>query len=471
MRVAASLRRLPTARHPLSRPRAAQMAATAAPSPAWAALEARLKETAALASIANLLGWDEMTMLPPGDAAAALCASQKSALAAVVHARETDPALGKALQELSSDSSAGLDEWQSATVRLASRDYRRASALPASLVRAKAELESRAYAAWAAARAADDFSLFAPALGETFSMAKECAALIDPSNPNPYDVLLDEYEIGMTGARVETLFATLQAGLVPLLRLIKDAGTPPPMAPDAPAPYPVAAQAALCDAVVKAVGFDVNAGRLDVSPHPFTGGTGPFDVRMTTRFKEGASLDELAEGVTGAVHEAGHALYEQGAGLAGPGSRWAPREPAPECGVGGRAWRRPPAARRPPSLLQASLPPSPASPSPVPSPWARTSRSPSSGSGAWGCRRRSASTWPRRPPPRFRTRRRSRRPLCTPRSTGSSIRASSGWKRTSCSTLCTSCCATRSRKGSSMATFQSPTSPPAGLNCRRSCWA
>jgi carboxypeptidase Taq len=47
--------------------------------------------------------------------------------------------------------------------------------------------------------------------------------------------------------------------------------------------------------------------------HPFTGGTHPTDVRMTTRFKQ----DDLLEGLTGAVHETGHALYEQGRNLVG----------------------------------------------------------------------------------------------------------------------------------------------------------
>lgn len=36
-------------------------------------------------------------------------------------------------------------------------------------------------------------------------------------------------------------------------------------------------------------------------------GAHPRDVRMTTRFKS----HDLSEGLTGAIHETGHALYEQ----------------------------------------------------------------------------------------------------------------------------------------------------------------
>jgi len=71
--------------------------------------------------------------------------------------------------------------------------------------------------------------------------------------------------------------------------------------------FDVDAQAKLCDEVAVDLGFDLNKGRLDVSVHPFTGGACPADVRMTTRFKEG----DLLEGLTGATHETGHALYEQ----------------------------------------------------------------------------------------------------------------------------------------------------------------
>jgi carboxypeptidase Taq len=68
----------------------------------------------------------------------------------------------------------------------------------------------------------------------------------------------------------------------------------------------VAAQRALCDRVMRLLGFDFEAGRLDVSTHPFCGGV-PEDVRMTTRFAEHEFLGSLM----GTVHETGHGRYEQ----------------------------------------------------------------------------------------------------------------------------------------------------------------
>jgi len=55
------------------------------------------------------------------------------------------------------------------------------------------------------------------------------------------------------------------------------------------------------------IGFDFEHGRLDVSAHPFCGGT-PDDVRITTRYDE----SDFARALMGVLHETGHALYQRG---------------------------------------------------------------------------------------------------------------------------------------------------------------
>ncbi|MEW5308984.1 MAG: hypothetical protein WDW38_000901 [Sanguina aurantia] len=99
-------------------------------------------------------------------------------------------------------------------------------------------------------------------------------------------------------------------GLIPLIAQIKAS---PHQLSDAwlKGSYSVETQASLCKKVALDLGFDMGKGRLDVSVHPFTGGSHPTDVRITTRFKP----DNLMEGLTGAIHETGHALYEQGRNL------------------------------------------------------------------------------------------------------------------------------------------------------------
>ncbi|MGZ5252469.1 MAG: carboxypeptidase M32, partial [Caldimonas sp.] len=52
--------------------------------------------------------------------------------------------------------------------------------------------------------------------------------------------------------------------------------------------------------------FDFEAGRLDESAHPFSGGV-PEDTRLTTRYRE----DDFVQSLMGTIHETGHARYEQ----------------------------------------------------------------------------------------------------------------------------------------------------------------
>ncbi|GAX80590.1 hypothetical protein CEUSTIGMA_g8027.t1 [Chlamydomonas eustigma] len=266
----------------------------------------KLKDLSSLQGISGLLGWDEMVMMPSG--AAASRGAQKAALAGVVYDKETDPELGQLLDTLRKEQK-GLDEWASANIRDAHKSYVKATAIPKDLAQRIARHETDSYQAWVEARKASDFSKFAPYLQKWVDLSKEKAAFIDSTKP-AYDVLLDNYEKGMTSARLDEIFVQVREGLVPLIAAIKSKiGT----IDDAwvKGTYETEKQAELCKQVALDLGFNLENGRLDVSVHPFTGGTHPTDVRMTTRFKQ----DDLLDGLTAAVHETGHALYEQGRNL------------------------------------------------------------------------------------------------------------------------------------------------------------
>jgi carboxypeptidase Taq len=71
--------------------------------------------------------------------------------------------------------------------------------------------------------------------------------------------------------------------------------------------FPAGKQRALVLEVMKAVGFPFDRGRLDESQHPFTEGV-PGDIRVTTRFDP----DDVFNGLLGALHETGHAMYDLG---------------------------------------------------------------------------------------------------------------------------------------------------------------
>lgn len=268
----------------------------------YLALCTRLREINALSSISGLLGWDEQVMMPKE--AAELRATQGSTLAGAVFEKETAAELGEILAKLVEKPP--TEQWKAANVREAARNYKRKTALSKDLAQREARLSSDGYQAWARARASNNFPSFAPVLESWLELTREKCAAINGAAP-PYDVALESFEKGLTSARLDEVFAELRAGLVPLLADVRARGTPPDdswLGGD----FDVGAQTALCRSLALEMGFDLARGRLDVSLHPFTGGAGPSDVRMTTRYK----AHDLIEGLTGTIHETGHALYEQG---------------------------------------------------------------------------------------------------------------------------------------------------------------
>ena len=276
---------------------------------AYDALTVRLRKLADLDAVEATLQWDELVMMPDGAAEAR--GRQKAALAELKHGEATSAAMGAAIAAAETSGAGEGCAWRAANIRDARRDYDDAVRVPASLKAREAELGAKGYAAWHKAREANDFASFAPVLKELVALRKEFAAACADEGVKPYDYLLDQFERGMTSERLDEIFGELRRSLAPVIKTVLDA---PPLeqhpiftgaVPDA---FPEAAQERFCRAVAAKMGFRFDTGRFDTSVHPFTGGSGPFDVRITTRYDE----DNFMDAAMGVIHEVGHALYEQG---------------------------------------------------------------------------------------------------------------------------------------------------------------
>jgi carboxypeptidase Taq len=258
-------------------------------------------ELADLESANSLLGWDQETTMPPrGVAGRSMVAST---MAGILHDRLTEPALRDGLRSLNADGD-GLGDLERAQIRELFRIHDRAARIPRDLVQALAEHESKATALWAEARTNRDFKSFAPCLEEEYRLKRAVAEAVGYED-DLYDALLDEYE---PGARIKDVFAVLEEVrdfLIPLVGKIVDSGKTGQSTLTA-GPFDPAKQDALGRELIAAMGFDMKAGRLDVSNHPFTSGIHGGDTRLTTRYKE-----DLSVGLFGTLHETGHGLYEQ----------------------------------------------------------------------------------------------------------------------------------------------------------------
>ena len=268
---------------------------------AWGAFEARMNEQSDLGGIMGLLGWDEQTMCPPGGRGAR--AHHGATLAAIAHQRLVDPAYGEAIEAAAA--LPDLTVAQQAMVREARRGRDKATKLPEAFVRAMAQQRSATNQAWEHARDTKRFEDYRPALEQLMRLKVEEADLLKGDGTR-YDALLDDFEPGMRLERLEPLLGSLRDRLVPFAQTLLDA--PAPDVAVLEQGFDRDRQYAFSLRVLENLGFDFEHGRQDLSTHPFTGGTAPSDVRLTTRVWE----DWLPACLYATVHECGHGLYEQG---------------------------------------------------------------------------------------------------------------------------------------------------------------
>ncbi len=268
---------------------------------AWERLLARLRELEDLSVALRLLHWDQQVLMPPAGAAAR--ARAIGSLESAAHRLLAAPETGALLEELRSQGS--LDATQCASVRVLTRDYEQATKVPEELVRDLAEVRGHCYQAWTEARPASDFRLLQPELERLVGLKKQEADALGWEGER-YDALLDQYEAGTTTADVAAMFDELVSGLRGLVEPVEKRMPEP--ADFLLAPYDERHQKALCNWLVEQLGFDTSAGRLDTSPHPFTMHVSAGDVRQTTRTESPGVLGAIYA----AIHETGHALYDQG---------------------------------------------------------------------------------------------------------------------------------------------------------------
>ncbi len=257
-------------------------------------LRDRLAELADLKALQTLASWDQLVMMPSGGAPAR--GHQIGTLARVVHDRSTSPELGEWLEELGEHELSGLD---GDIARLARRDWERARRVPADLAAEMSKAHSDGQESWQAARAADDFAAFAPALERNIELARAYGRCLDEEGRGIYQSLIDDFDFGLRTDTLRRLFGELGTKLSALVEEARE-GAPPRRLE-----VPGDVQRSTVETVMRRLGVEAEQWRLDVSAHPFSASMSRTDQRMTTRYGDGG-----IESLLSSMHEFGHALYE-----------------------------------------------------------------------------------------------------------------------------------------------------------------
>jgi len=249
-----------------------------------------------------VLDWDSRVSMPHNGAAAR--ADATATITTLIHERFVSDEIGALLEELRPlEQERGHDSVEGALIRLTRREWERARRVPSELTGEISRAAGIAVAAWDEAKAASDFPSFAPHLERMVELKREYVACFPPTE-EAYDVLLDEYEEGMTTAEVTRVFDRLKEVLVPLVEAQRDAAGDDEFLRG---PFPIERQYEAAYRVLDAFGFDQRSWRLDETPHPFAQKPGQGDIRLTTHTDE-RDLTALFS----TMHEFGHGVYEDG---------------------------------------------------------------------------------------------------------------------------------------------------------------
>ena len=263
-----------------------------------AELKMLLLEINDLESAAAVLHWDQATYMPPQGAEAR--GRQMATLSKLAHEKFTSPAIGKLLDEARAE-----NEDDEALLRVTRRDYEKATKVPPSFTAELSNHAAQTYQLWTKARPANDFKSVRQNLEKTLELSRRLADLF-LGYEHIADPLIDFADYGMKASTVRKIFAELRTQLVPMVKAI----TAQPVADDSclRQHFPEAKQLAFGLEVIRRFGYDFERGRQDKTHHPFQTKFSSGDVRITTRVDEALFGDALFS----TMHEAGHAMYEQG---------------------------------------------------------------------------------------------------------------------------------------------------------------
>jgi carboxypeptidase Taq len=261
-----------------------------------------LGEVSDLHRAASVLEWDQNVSMPPGGSEAR--GQQLATLGKIAHEKSTSDEVGKLLEDLKNEFTES-DSDETALIRVSARDYDKATRIPSNYIVKQAIVTTKAFDAWVEAKGKSDFSIFCPHLEEVVELVQEYVSFFPPAD-HPYDILLDDYEPGMKTADVQVIFDNLRLKQVELIKAIKSARQ---VKNDfLHKKYNEKKVWGFGETIVTQFGYDWSRGRQDKAPHPFQTTFSVNDARITNRYEAGNPLSTLFS----AMHEAGHAMYEQG---------------------------------------------------------------------------------------------------------------------------------------------------------------
>ncbi|MFS0823476.1 carboxypeptidase M32 [Bacillus sp. 1P02SD] len=262
------------------------------------------EKIAHLNSVLALADWDQKVMAPKKGRS--LFANAIGTLSTEIFKLSISKEMGELLKVLTAeDLFEQLDDVTKAIVRERNNFYKQSKSIPTELYNEYIVLTANANNAWEEARETNNFEVYLPYLERIVEIKKQFTEYYGYEG-HPYNALLNDFEPGLTVEKLDPLFEELRRSSIELLNRIKLSSSKP-NGDIFEKLYNPEVQKEFNKFILPLIGFDMNAGRLDETVHPFAQTINTGDVRITTRYLE----DNVRSAIFGTIHEAGHGIYEQ----------------------------------------------------------------------------------------------------------------------------------------------------------------
>ena len=261
-----------------------------------------IKKIKAYIYVLQVIGWDSNTEAPRNSFRRR--GEVLSEISKELFLMQTSPEAIKLVNELYEKIDT-LDDHLQREVRKAKKSLDKIINIPQNEFLAYQRLINDSQLVWEDAKKNNDYLSFKNNLAKIFEYNKKFALYYD-ANANPYDTLLDDYEEGMSRTEYDMFFNALKKDLVPFVKEVL-AAKKKSYAKLINDKFDIKKQETFCDYLTDVLSFNRNSGLMKKSVHPFTWNTSPEDVRFTTKYLE----DYVLSSIFAAIHELGHAIYEQ----------------------------------------------------------------------------------------------------------------------------------------------------------------
>lgn len=265
-------------------------------------LKKKMYEIKQLQSIGALLSWDMEVMMPHASDRG-FRADQSSLINGLAHEKMTDSILEKIVNDLLEGNT--LSEQDRREVTVLKKDISKSKKISKEFVEKESKLTSEAYSIWEKAKSSSDYKLFEPSLSSIVDLLREKCDLLG-YEAHPYNALMNEFEEGMTVAKLDPLFEDVKVRLGNLIaKVLEIQGAKTAYLSQS---FDIPTQVRLVERVMNVMDVNKDLFRMDVSSHPFCTNFHSTDIRMTTRYNE----NDLMSSIWSAIHESGHGRYEMG---------------------------------------------------------------------------------------------------------------------------------------------------------------